>query len=310
MLSIQNLQLKHDMELADGVINGKLKVESGIFNEHSMIYRTTNETISDPNYFGNMKNKEKVLAITGSGDQIINAILQGAKEVKGIDISKLVKYFVALKLAAIQKLNQEDFLNFIIGDISKRTYPLGIDYYEKARTGLVGDIKKFWDYIFTRYTQEDLEYSKLFGSFTLSKQRVIVNNPYLQGLNYKLVRRKLKDVNIELSDGNIFETDVNSMGKFDLILLSNLFNYVGLPRTGNKEKAEEYKQFLRSLPLKENGIALTYNFVFDGFIKEYFNDKDFSVYDIDERMVNISIENELIEYKKPRRLAINFLRRK
>ena len=72
---VRNFRLSDDLDLLDRVINGIAPIEDGIFDEVSMIYRTTNETISNPNYIEKMRARKKVLAVTGSGDQIINSVL-------------------------------------------------------------------------------------------------------------------------------------------------------------------------------------------------------------------------------------------
>ena len=312
-MDVKELKLSSDIKLVDDVLNGKLGVSQGTYNGHSMIYRTTNETISNQIYYDKLKGKKKVLAITGSADHIINAVLQGAEYVKGIDICRFAKYYARLKFAAIKSLTREEFIEFIIGSITdgpNMILPFNKKYYDKLRDNLDSKSQKFWDHIFSNYSRKHLYYSNLFGTFNISPERAVRNNPYLQGNNYMLAGRRLERTSIELIDGDIFNIDMRGFDKFDLAIMTNMLSCIPYSGNGAFDRAEMYKAFLRTLPLKENGSALTYNFIFDGFYRTYFEDKDFNVYNIDERMVNIKMENELIEYVKPRRLGLSMFRRK
>ena len=55
-----------------------------------------------------------VLAVAGSGDHIFEAILHGASSITGFDVSLNSLAWVALKRAAILKLDFEAFHKFII----------------------------------------------------------------------------------------------------------------------------------------------------------------------------------------------------
>ena len=147
-IRIRDINLKDDIDFAKQIISGKLVSKDYSFNDHSMIYKTTNETISNESYFSYLKNRDRVLSITSSGDQIINCILAGVKEIVGIDICRFPKYFIALKLAAIKSLEKKEFLKFILGnrDID---FSFFNDLYSKVRKNLSGELLLFWDNIFS-----------------------------------------------------------------------------------------------------------------------------------------------------------------
>lgn len=298
---VRNFRLSDDLDLLDRVINGLTTIEDSIFDEVSMIYRTTNETISNPNYIEKMRARKKVLAVTGSGDQIINSVLQGGEEIIGLDICRFPKYFVTLKLAAIKALNKEEYIEYIIGDVDRYIYPLSKKYYDRVRQELSDDAREFWDHVFENRDEREVYNSHLFRPFQVSPKRFIRNNPYLQGDNYNKVKQRLSDVSICLGDGDFFNTDLSEFDKVDLVLLSNIFNYISVPAKSVTERVKMYKDFLKKLPLKINGIALTYNFVYDGTVEDLFLEDDFTVYKIDEGIVSAPVENELIEFKKKKK---------
>ena len=297
-LEIKNVDLSNDIKAAQNIIRGKLAVNRSIFNEHSSIYRISNETISNENYFENLKGKKRVLSITASGDQIINSILCGTKSLIGMDISTFPKYYFALKLAALKELNEDEYLDFIVGRNRNNMLPLSIDLYSKVRESLQPEIMSFWDSILFSYNSEMIQKSPLFGTFIVSQNKMIKNNPYLQDDNYTKVKNAINDVKIELIDYNMFKVNNLKIGKFDLINLSSLINYINPPTLFQKNKAEKYKKYVKTLPLTNNGIALTYNFTFDGDLALYFFEDEFEVYNIKEDIFPYNINNELIIYKK------------
>lgn len=309
-IRLKNVNLLEDIELAKNVIDGIIINHSLVFNNHSSVYRISNETISGPNYFGRMLGRKKVLSVTGSGDQIINSILAGAEDIKSFDISTFPKYYIALKIAAIKALNEDEFIDFIAGDSYINRYPFDKKYYDKIREYLDDDTRSFWDSIMNSYDQEKIYYSKLFSNFDLPKRRIIRNNPYLQGDNFELVKKRINDVNIELDEGNLFSMDMSKIDLVDLALLTNLINYIDRDSFDMEGKVKKYKAFLERLPLEENGIALTYNFIYDGSTDGLFQDKNYRVSKIDEEINGVQLENELIEYEKAKKLSLSFFRRK
>ena len=83
------------------------------FGEYASVYIFTTESLSS--YIDKLKVKNKdILTVTGSGDQLLNLALNGAKTVDNFDINKNAYYFVQLKLAALQSLNYDEFLNFFV----------------------------------------------------------------------------------------------------------------------------------------------------------------------------------------------------
>ena len=70
------------------------------FHNTSAVYKVTNERMKD--YQKYLKNRKRILSVIASGDQILNSVLDGTREVDAFDISDYPKYFMYLKIAGIK----------------------------------------------------------------------------------------------------------------------------------------------------------------------------------------------------------------
>ncbi len=297
---IRNVNLNRDIDLAKKVIDCKLMSPFCTFGEYSMVYRTTNEDIGHPPYVEALTGRKDVFSITASGDQIINSVFYGGRNITGLDISKFTKYYAALKIAAVEALTKEEYIKYIVGDYN--VDPLSLDLYSKLRVKLNPDAAVFWDSIFDYCGVERLNDSPFFGHFTVAPDRMIINNPFLHDNNFYETKEKLEEVDIKLYDGNALDINKMKLGSFDLILLSNILNYIdSFYCRRNEDRFTIYKRFLEHLPLKEDGIALTYNFIFDGYIKDIFTGRNYTIYNVKEKLTSISLQNEIMIYQKKKK---------
>lgn len=299
-LQIDRFKLHQDVEMAEKIAKGQVSLEKKMFHTYSMIYRTTNENISHDPYVEALQHNGRVLSITASGDQIINSILYGGQDITGVDISVFPKYFVALKLAALQTLDKDEYLLYILGNDTS-TPPLSIDLYNKVRENLDSYAKRFWDKIFNSNSPKELSSSPLFSYFSPSFKTMIANNPYLQDKNYNLVRTRLENAKVLLYDFNLFNIEKSDFGDFDLILLSNVLNYMSNNGKWVDDSVKCYRDCFNRLPLRENGIAVAYNFIFNGGLYKKLNGGKFKVYRVKEDVKTADIKNEIIVYQNQRK---------
>lgn len=305
-IKISNFNLDDDINIAKEIIDGKINNEVYKYSDTSSIYKTTNECISHKPYMKSLENKDRVLSIVGSGDQILNSILFGTNDVVGLDISTFPKYFLTLKLAAIKTLKRMEYLEYFYGNSSR---PFSDNIYDLIRCELDEDTKRFWDSLYNEYN-EKLYYSKLFGDFEIKAEGAISNNPFLQDNFYDVMKKRVEKVNVELLKHDMFKVKELNLDNFDLIILSNIINniyvfnkesvYLSKYKEQYLSMIKEYKEFLTTLPLNKNGIALTYNFTFDGEIKDYFKGKEYEVHKVKEDTKFFDCENEILIYKKRR----------
>ena len=296
--------MNNDINVAKAIIDGKTDNNSRTFNEFSSIYKTTNECLSHKPYIEALQDRNRVLSIVGSSDQIMNAILFGSEDIIGVDISIFPNYFLFLKLVAIEVLNKNDYLEYFYGD-----KPFSYKTYGVIRQELPYQARKFWDSLYNEYGDK-LYNSKLFNDFNVSIKRAIINNPFLQDNYYDVLKRSINRVNIELLKYDMFNAKKLDRGYFDLILLSNIINNIDIfhgESISSKEYSKRflqamknYKKFLTLLPLNKEGIALTYNFSFNGKISDYFKEKEYQVNVVKENTELFNCENEILIYKKKR----------
>lgn len=245
-------EVKEDLEMAEKILLGKTNVsyDEG-FNSYSFVYRTTNEALNE--YVDHFNGKRKMLSVIASGDQIINAILSGVEEVDAFDISRLPKYFLMLKLAAVQALTLDEYIDFFY-TASKKAGPIReLKYYRmfvKMSKYLDPLCFEFWNKFLKRKFWGNIYNSKLFSDQEI-KPREIAKNIFLESKNYDRTRSLVADSNIRIKTGNIFEL-VKTYGPKDIVYLSNIIDYSG--------GLDRYANMLRELKLTPQGEAITYCF--------------------------------------------------
>lgn len=187
-------------------------------------YAFSNEDMKE--MFRHLRVKDKkVLTVGSSGDQAINALYYGAKDVTIIDANLFTKYYTEYKIAAIKNLNYKEFIDYFITFEA----PFAKQVYQKIFHDLDKDTQTFWGIIFLH--DGDDEFNK--GIYSKISERVDCNmeeisssfykNPILYNRlqkKFKLEAPSVKYINAEFGD-----FPVSTEEKYDLILLSNIYTY-------------------------------------------------------------------------------------
>ncbi len=239
-----------DFDIAQNLVRGIHPIfnKKSTFDEHSFIYKKTNERLQDMHEI--LENKKKILCVIGSGDQILNALLSIPERIDAFDISSFPMYFLELKIAAIKTLTREEFISFFIDDIDRKNEEYYDDlYFDKIRTELPSNIKEFWDYLFNFNDWYEIYNSTLFSSEPVIKSYALIQNKYLKEDEYYRLRDILDTTKINYIQSDLLNLDIDE--SYDLIYLSNIIQYV------DKEK---YKEKLEGLSKKIKGIIVTYLF--------------------------------------------------
>ena len=243
------------------------------YHDTSAIYKVSNEMISAIPYCEALKNREKVLSVIASGDQILNSILAGSTIIDGFDVSVFPKYFLQLKMAAISTLTRDEFLQFFIEPIDYKNI-FSYDFYEKIKNNLSEDARAFWDGLFDYYEGYDIYHSTLFSSELYTTNSQLKMNPFLKEDNYSILKSNLGKIKIRFFDGNIFKIVDSLKDGYDLINLSSIVYY-------NNSSFSQYVDFLLNLPLNERGVAITYLYDVFGRSKQFsevlFNQSNLSI---------------------------------
>lgn len=221
------------------------------FYRNSGIYNFTNEVISNPNYKREITNKNRILSVIGSGDQILNSILLGSKDITGFDISIFPKYYLLLKIGAIKTLSKEEFLNFFTFTGKEEEMER---IFDKIAKYLDPISLKFWESLFDYFEYYEVSSSMLFTSSYINRLLAEKYNPYLEDeRTFSILREKLQDIKLNLVDGNIYTMVKEGYFKepFDLANVSNILGY---------NKLIDNKELLENIPLNKNAKILGYIF--------------------------------------------------
>ena len=130
-----------------GRVDSILKKERSLsneFGEFSKIYLMTTENIKGYLEKWFLEDKD-VLTVAGSGDQMLNAYLLGAKNVTCFDINPLAFCQVKLKKAAVCTLKYEEYVEFFLSDpanLFKR------EYFEKLASELDQETIELFNYLY------------------------------------------------------------------------------------------------------------------------------------------------------------------
>lgn len=222
------------------------------FDSTSGIYRFTNEDITS--YFHHLENKEKVLTVISSGNQIINSILAGTRELDCFDISIFPEYYLYLQLASIMTLSKEDYLKYYFSDDREEFFC--DDLYDRIREKLNGKYRDFWDSLYNFNESIDIYESLLFRHDIFYKDSIIEKNPYLQDDNYEKLKHILQTESLRIKTyvADILKTSFKK--EYDLVNLSNILSYYF-----RNPNLEEYIEFLKTnFSLSDKGEIINYIF--------------------------------------------------
>lgn len=237
---------------------------TNMFHNSSAVYKISNERIQD--YEKYLRKRNKVLSVIGSGDQILNCILNGTKNIDAFDISVFPKYFLELKMAAIKALTVDEYIDFFY-EVTNRD-EVYEDMYYRIAVYLENGVCEFWDSLFNFFEWKEIYNSTMFSSEPNIASNAINQNRFLQSEEeYNRLREELDNVKITYYEGDILELSSYLRDSYDLVYLSNIVYYC------NKDK---YREMLGNLNLTDKGISLTYFYKMQGHAMEYFQGTNIS----------------------------------
>ena len=214
--------------------------------DYNWCFRFSNEALNL--YYPDFNLKGKcVLTVAGSGDQVLQAIKEGAKDIVAFDKNRFAYYLTALKLAAAQGLDFKDFYRFFTpfkeGELSESLFACFKDYLKE-------DAYQFWT---TMYQEGYLEQRKN-SLIRASLNRNLGEGSYLDEETFPLLKSQIANVKYKFIPGDINSLSLGANSKFDAIFLSNIFDWMVITEN-------DYLEFLNSkfVPLmKENGKCALY----------------------------------------------------
>lgn len=243
------------------------------------IYSFTTENISGYYKYFDFKNKS-ILMVCGSGDQAINAILKGAREITVFDINPLCREFFYLKLAAIKVLSLEEFKQFFcyyefLGQsyTDNNKNAMDIKLYLKISPYLDKKTKLFWDTLYYESFLNFRESDYLFNNDEYPVRHLVYFNDYFNEENYNKLKQMIDKAKIRYIDSDIKGiTRRLYPKKYDYIFLSNIIKYV--ERMYNKNCLLKFRNLIIEMKkiLNKDGQIMCgylYNPNLDSFHFEY-----------------------------------------
>ena len=194
------------------------------------IYPFTTENISG--YIDNFDlDGKSIMTVGSSGDQVLNAILLGSKDITLVDINPFAKYYFYLKMAAIMELDIDEYLLFLryknYPELFKFNVLVFSDYIFNKIKGCLNEIDSetydFWSDLFAIYQRKDIR-ARLFSIDERQDKFIRACNRYLQSDTlYNDLKKKIKDVRPSFITGDIMTAKIDR--SFDNIWLSNIATY-------------------------------------------------------------------------------------
>lgn len=232
----------------------------------NFIYPFTTENINGYISQLNIEGKN-ILTVCGSGDHVLNLILNGAKKIDTFDISPLTKYYLYLKIGAIKALKYDEYLEFFCYLDYPKTFKhnkkaFNIKTYWKISNHLDKYTKIFWDNLYLEFSGLEIRKNDLLFSRDEEKHKVLKQtNNYLNPENFYRLKNILKNKKYEINfyNSNITELPKILKNKYDLILTSNISqNIQQIYNSDENISLERYKKLIVNLSeyLNENGKIL------------------------------------------------------
>ena len=170
---------------------------------------------------------KKVATVGSSGDQTLNAILQGCKDITIIDGNPYAKAFMEYKLAMIKTF---DFQTF--NELFAKPQMFNWRIYAKISHHLSPDTRQFWDTLMLE--QNEMEKHEFPTEKSISNKMLIIDHRdklslfYRDEENYKELQSILNSntVNFKYISAEFLEFPEALKEKYDLIYLSNIYFYI------------------------------------------------------------------------------------
>ena len=229
----------------------------GNHNALGRVYLFTNENIADYVKKFDMQGK-RVLSVAAGGDHAFECLLNGASFVDTFDVNYSQKPIQELKTHMIKSLPYEDFMDFFFNDWSffdkKILEPIWHDFSPELQLYLD------WYYSIGPSAPMRMFVYGASDSHTGSVSYITSKAAYEQ-LAHKLPPR------IKFTHLNAHDISSKIDTQYDFILLSNIFDYLDLPRADASETlACCYDKFLKPLSdknLSSNGGHVLFNYMWD-----------------------------------------------
>ena len=239
-------------------------------NKYESLYTSATEDMAT--YYKEFTTTDSFLTIGASGEQVVNAINAGAKTIDVYDSNKLCRHALFLRLAAIQALTLEEFMQYY------KTFDPFL--FVKIADYLPEEELMYWGTLYSMYGKDNLMGGHmleklLFTYKRLDDELIRKINPYLNPENFDKLKSSINSVTINYLDTDLYGLPKHIEGKsYDVINLSNIYEYLNYSNDVRFKHARKYHKFVTQelMPhLNQNGtIMVSYLYAWNDEL-----DKDF-----------------------------------
>jgi hypothetical protein len=257
-----------DINNAENIfLNKKMKDNYDHNYYFTRTYFNSNEDIYNYLKYMPVKNS-RVLSVCSSGDQAFNCISLGAKKVNTFDNNACSYYVLEYKKASILSLKYQEYLDFFPINFNNDATSYNPLTYQKIRPFLSSKAMIFWDYFYEKYRNF---FPSMMPRLAYGFINKIPNYYLLNKHNYNSLKTSLANSSVTFSLIDLANIKKSSLGKYnyyDVILLSNIFDYMlDFIDMNNDQLANEFlKDNIKPL-LTNTGMCLAY----------YSFDRDFEI---------------------------------
>lgn len=265
---------------------GKAFCSGKPFSTYQKVYFATNENIKDYIEKSNLDGKTSALSVMASGDHSFNLIEKGILDIDTFDSNALTEFYVlGIKRAMIMRYSYKEYLITL-------DKLLNINTSIEELTSILSDLLPFMDNKYRIYWRQILDYNyinqknnkKKINLFSLLFINIINSTKLIERNTYLKDEETYNKFKINLTKANITFRNIDALnlareykGKYDAILLSNIFEY--LQKYFNKmydyKDMDSYINELFSILDEDGKLFLAY--IFDYATKNYTREKLFSV---------------------------------
>lgn len=273
--------LDNAIELYLSSYQNKAYFVNDAFIEYAGYYRITNEPFSKFLANANFTPNTKTLSVLASGDQVFEMVLNGINNIDTFDINRMTEYFaLGFKKRAIECLSHEQFLElFQYSRVVHKHYKENLEVEKYVIENMDAEYKWFWKELIDRLKDEGFNVSVfhfVIDYLYLSKS-YYARNPYMVDKEkYKELQRKLLKAKITFEQAEIKELH-RKFGHFDLIYLSNIFEYYKDIFEKSERPNEEAIKLLKTIydeMLNDNGEIILTDLM-GRFYPEFTKEKEF-----------------------------------
>lgn len=220
------------------------------FRKYDACYGITNEylrLILDEVFF----KKDRALTVLASGDQAFNLICKGVRNIDTFDINVLTYFYFQLRVAMVKNLGFKEFAK-----VSSNIRKLEVlkKLVKKLRKSLGEEVYEYYCKIIEFAISDKTRINRLFIN-SFDHQICGFYNYYLDCEDsYLNLRRGLQETEFTFTFNDARVLPLELKQKYDIILLSNIVDYVA-------KDEEMFCKFINSYyeHLEQNGVVIGYS---------------------------------------------------